>query len=444
MGKYFGTDGVRGVANSFITPELAFKIGRILGDSKDGRKKIIIGKDSRISSDMLEAALVAGITSAGSDVYLLGVIPTPAVSYVVKHTDCDNGIMITASHNPVSDNGIKIFKEDGFKLLDSEQELIEDFIDSEDYVVRPTGANIGSVKSYQEGREMYIEFLRGIFVEESKNYKIVVDCAYGATASVIEDVFKGTPFEVMVEAWDYDGTNINSGVGSTYPNFLQEKVKEHSADFGISFDGDGDRIICVNGNGSIIDGDYIMYILARYLREKDLLKKNTVVSTIMSNFGFNKACEYSELSTVAAKVGDRYVLEEMLNNGYNLGGEQSGHIILLDYNSTGDGILTAAFLLNVMAENKELFDDAIYNLEKYPQLLKNVTVSSKEQVMSHPLIQAEVKRITNILDGNGRVLVRPSGTEPLVRVMVEAKTEDLCEKYVDSIIDVIKECGYGK
>jgi phosphoglucosamine mutase len=444
MGKYFGTDGVRGIANSFITPELAFKIGRCLGDAKDGRKKIVIGKDSRISSDMIEAALVAGITSAGSDVLKLGVIPTPAVSYVVKHSDANNGIMITASHNPVSDNGIKIFKEDGFKLLDSEQNVIEEFIDGDDHVQRPTGANIGAVSYDKDGREMYINFLKNLLVKQDDSYRIVIDCAYGATASLIEDVFADANLDVIVEAWDYDGTNINSGVGSTYPEFLQSKVKEHSADFGFSFDGDGDRIICVNANGAILDGDYIMFILARYLRDKDLLKKNTVVSTIMSNFGFNKACKKSELETIPTKVGDRYVLEEMLNNGYNLGGEQSGHIILLDHNSTGDAILTAIMLLNVMSENKEQFDDSIYQLEKYPQLLKNVTVSSKDKVMSHPLIQAEIKRITNILDGDGRVLVRPSGTEPLVRVMVEAKTDALCEKYVDSIIDSIKECGYSK
>jgi len=444
MGRYFGTDGVRGVANSFITPELAFKIGRFLGDSKDGRKKILIGKDSRVSSDMIEAALVAGITSAGSDALLIGVIPTPAIAYVTKNTECDRGIMITASHNPVSDNGIKIFKEDGFKLLDQEQDSIEDFIDNDDFIIRPTGANIGSVVRYEEGRQMYIEFMRSVFSVETKPRRIVIDCAYGAASDVIKEIFEDTGIDLVLVATKYDGTNINSGVGSTYPKNLQEKVIVHKADFGFSFDGDADRIICVDGDGTILDGDYIMFILGRYLKSVGSLNSDTIVSTIMSNFGFYKSVEEADLNTIQTKVGDRYVLEEMINNGYNLGGEQSGHIIMLDYNSTGDGILTAIILLNAMSENIELFNQSIKDLNKYPQLLKNISVSNKEQALSHPLIKAEVMRISNILEGNGRVLVRPSGTEPLVRVMVEANTEELCLSYVDSIIDTIKECGYSK
>ncbi|MED5100931.1 phosphoglucosamine mutase [Niallia circulans] len=443
MGKYFGTDGVRGVANSELTPEIAFKLGRYGGFvlTKDhDRPKVLIGRDTRISGHMLEGALVAGLLSIGAEVMRLGVISTPGVSYLTKALGAQAGVMISASHNPVADNGIKFFGPDGFKLSDEQELEIEALIDqAEDTLPRPTGADLGQVDDYFEGGQKYLQFLKQTVDEEFAGIHIALDCAHGATSSLAMHLFADLDADISTMGASPNGLNINDGVGSTHPEALSKFVLEKEADVGLAFDGDGDRLIAIDENGDIVDGDQIMYICAKYLKETGRLKNNTVVSTVMSNLGFYKALEQHAITSIPTAVGDRYVVEEMRNNSYNLGGEQSGHIIFLDYNTTGDGLLTGLQLVNIMKVTKKKLSELAGEMKKFPQKLVNIRVTDKFHVTDNEKVKEVIAKVEQDMNGNGRILVRPSGTEPLVRVMAEAPTEELCEAYVNVISEVVKE-----
>lgn len=442
MGKYFGTDGVRGVANSELTPELAFKLGRVGGyvltRNAEGKPKVLIGRDTRISGHMLEGALVAGLLSVGVEVMRLGVITTPGVAYLTKAIGAQAGIMISASHNPVEDNGIKFFGPDGYKLTDEQELEIEKYLDmEEDNLPRPVGKDLGMVNNYFEGGQKYIQYLKQTVDEEFSGIHIALDCANGATSSLANHLFADLEADLSTMAASPDGLNINDGVGSTHPEALAEFVVEKEADIGLAFDGDGDRLIAVDENGEVVDGDQIMYICAKYLHQEGRLKNQTVVSTVMSNLGFHKSLEAKGIKSVQTAVGDRYVVEEMRKNGYNLGGEQSGHIVFLDYNTTGDGMLTGLQLVNIMKQTKKPLSELAKEMKKYPQKLINVRVSDKNSVMKNEKVQSVIEQVEKEMGGNGRVLVRPSGTEPLVRVMVEASTEEECDSYANRIASVV-------
>lgn len=446
MGKYFGTDGVRGIANSELTPEIAFKLGRCGGFvlTKDhDRPKVLIGRDTRISGHMLEGALVAGLLSIGAEVMRLGVISTPGVSYLTKVLGAQAGVMISASHNPVSDNGIKFFGPDGFKLSDEQELEIEGLIDQEkDNLPRPVGGNLGQVNDYFEGGQKYLQFLKQTVDEDFTGIHIALDCAHGATSSLAMHLFADLDADISTMGASPNGLNINDGVGSTHPEALAKFVKQKEADVGLAFDGDGDRLIAVDENGQIIDGDHIMYICAKYMKETNRLKHNTVVSTVMSNLGFYKALELQSITSIPTSVGDRYVVEEMRKSGFNLGGEQSGHIIFLDYNTTGDGLLTGLQLVNIMKATKKPLSELAGEMKKFPQKLVNIKVTDKYHVADNEKVKEVITKVEQEMNGNGRILVRPSGTEPLVRVMAEAPTEDLCLAYVNIISEVVeKEMG---
>jgi phosphoglucosamine mutase len=442
MGKYFGTDGVRGVANSELTPELAFKLGRfggfVLTKDKD-RPKVLIGRDTRVSGHMLEGALVAGLLSIGAEVMRLGVISTPGVSYLTKALGAEAGVMISASHNPVADNGIKFFGPDGFKLSDEQELEIEELIDmTDDQLPRPVGADLGQVMDYFEGGQKYLQYLKNTVDEDFSGIHIALDCAHGATSSLATHLFADLDADISIMGASPNGININAGVGSTHPESLAALVKEKGADVGLSFDGDGDRLIAIDEKGNIIDGDQIMFICGKYLKEQGRLKHSTIVSTVMSNLGFYKGLEGLGIQSVPTAVGDRYVVEEMKKNGFNLGGEQSGHIIFLDYNTTGDGLLTGLQLVNIMKSTKKTLSELAADMKKFPQKLVNVRVTDKHHVTDNEKVKAVIEQVEKEMNGNGRILVRPSGTEPLVRVMAEAPTEELCEAYVDRIVFVVK------
>lgn len=442
MGKYFGTDGIRGVANTELTPEFTLKLGRILGHhlkEKNTRPRVLIGRDTRISGELLESALIAGLISSGADVLTLGVITTPGVAYLTKNLDVDAGVMISASHNPVQDNGIKIFSHSGYKLSDSEEEEIEALIDSADDLPRPIAGEIGRVEDFQMGSQKYVNFIKGTVGHKLTGLKIVLDCANGASSALAPQLFADLDADIVTVSSNPDGVNINHNCGSTHPEQLAKEVVKHEAHLGFAFDGDCDRLIAVDHNGEIIDGDYIMFIVGRYLNEKGLLKQGTVVSTVMSNLGFYNAIEANGLHSVQTKVGDRYVLEEMLKNDYNFGGEQSGHLIFLDYGTTGDGMLSAVQLAKIIVEKGKSLAELAKEMPKYPQLLKNLRVEDKQSMMTNESILAVIAEVEAEMDGRGRVLVRPSGTEPLVRVMVEAETQELCESYVNRIVAVVEE-----
>jgi len=439
--KYFGTDGVRGIANKDLTPEIAYKLARISGNlfSKEDKKaKVLIGNDSRISAHMFEGALIAGFLSVGVEVMRLGVISTPGVAYLSKVMNAEMGVMISASHNPVDDNGIKIFGPNGYKLTDSEEEKIEELMNEEDNLPRPIGSDIGAVNNYFEGSQKYLSYLKETVNNEFENINIALDCANGATSSLAPHLFADLEAEIFTMGNNPTGLNINDGVGSTHPEKLQELVLEKEADIGLAFDGDGDRLIAVDEKGKIVDGDQIMFILAKYLNEAGKLNENTVVSTVMSNIGFYKALEENNIKSVKTSVGDRYVMEEMRANGYNLGGEQSGHIILLDHSTGGDGMLSGIQLVNVMKETGKKLSELAGEMKIYPQVLKNVSVEDKYSILNDDKLITEIDKVEKTLGESGRVLVRPSGTESLVRVMVEAETKEVCTEYTNHLTDVIK------
>lgn len=444
MTKYFGTDGVRGVANEELTPELAFKLGRIGGHllTKDQltKARVLVGRDTRISGHMLESALIAGLLSTGVEVMTLGVISTPGVAYLTRAMNAQAGVMISASHNPMADNGIKFFGADGFKLSDEQEEEFERLLHEEvDTLPRPTGADVGTVTEYFEGGHKYIQYLKQTVDEEFTNIHVALDCANGATSSLATHVFADLDADLSTIGASPNGININEQVGSTHPEALAELVVEKGADIGLAFDGDGDRLIAVDEKGQIVDGDQIMFVVGRYLHSKGRLKGDTIVSTVMSNLGFYKALETHEVKSVQTAVGDRYVVEAMREGNYNLGGEQSGHIVFLDYNTTGDGLLTALQLVNIMKVTGKKLSELTSEMSVYPQKLVNVRVIDKNAVTDNARVATTIQQVEDEMNGNGRVLVRPSGTEPLVRVMVEASTETECERFVEQIAEAVRE-----
>ena len=444
MGKYFGTDGVRGEANVELTPELAFKLGRfggyVLSQHEEETPLVFVGRDTRISGEMLEHALIAGLLSVGIRVYKLGVIATPGVAYLVRTEKASAGVMISASHNPALDNGIKFFGGDGFKLDDDRELEIEDLLDAaEDTLPRPSAQGLGTVMEYPEGLRKYQEFLVSTGVQ-LEGMHVVLDTANGAASTSARQIFADLGAQLTVIGENPDGLNINDGVGSTHPEHLQEKVKEVGAAIGLAFDGDSDRLIAVDENGEIVDGDKIMYIIGSYLSSKDLLEKNTIVTTVMSNLGFHKALDAKGIQKEITAVGDRYVVEEMRKSGYNLGGEQSGHVVIMDYNTTGDGQLTGVQLTKIMQETGKKLSELAAEVTIYPQKLVNIRVenSMKDKAMEVPAIREIIEKMEAEMAGNGRILVRPSGTEPLLRVMAEAPTHEEVDYYVDTIATVVQ------
>ena len=444
MGKYFGTDGVRGEANVELTPELAFKLGRfggyVLSQHEEETPLVFVGRDTRISGEMLEHALIAGLLSVGIRVYKLGVIATPGVAYLVRTEKASAGVMISASHNPALDNGIKFFGGDGFKLNDDRELEIEDLLDAaEDTLPRPSAQGLGTVMEYPEGLRKYQEFLVSTGVQ-LEGMHVVLDTANGAASTSARQIFADLGAQLTVIGENPDGLNINDGVGSTHPEHLQEKVKEVGAAIGLAFDGDSDRLIAVDENGEIVDGDKIMYIIGSYLASKGLLEKNTIVTTVMSNLGFHKALDAKGIQKEITAVGDRYVVEEMRKSGYNLGGEQSGHVVIMDYNTTGDGQLTGVQLTKIMQETGKKLSELAAEVTIYPQKLVNIRVenSMKDKAMEVPAIREIIEKMETEMAGNGRILVRPSGTEPLLRVMAEAPTHEEVDYYVDTIAAVVQ------
>ncbi|WP_044974244.1 phosphoglucosamine mutase [Ruminococcus sp. HUN007] len=448
MAKYFGTDGFRGEANKNLTVDHAFKVGRFLGwyysQGKNDKCRIVIGKDTRRSSYMFEYALAAGITASGADAYLLHVTTTPSVAYVTKTDDFDCGIMISASHNPFYDNGIKVMNGKGEKLNDETIKKIEEYIDGDpDSIPLATGENIGRTVDYAAGRNRYIGFLISLATRSFKNMKVALDCSNGSASSIAKCVFDALGAETHVINNTPDGTNINNGCGSTHPEALQKYVVESGCDIGFAYDGDADRCFAVAHDGKLINGDLILYICGKYLKSKGQLTCNTVVTTIMSNIGLYKAFDAEGISYEKTAVGDKYVYENMAANGFKLGGEESGHIIFGKYASTGDGILTSLMIMEVVLESKMKLAELAAPVTIYPQLLKNVRVTDKKLAMEDEDVLAAVKKVEEALGDNGRILVRGSGTEPLVRVMVEAETDSVCKKYVDEVSEVIVNKGYA-
>ncbi|NQJ93835.1 phosphoglucosamine mutase [Streptococcus suis] len=444
MGKYFGTDGVRGEANVELTPELAFKLGRfggyVLSQHETDVPRVFVARDTRISGQMLEAALIAGLLSVGIHVYKLGVLATPGVAHLVKTEKASAGVMISASHNPAQDNGIKFFAGDGFKLDDALEAEIEALLDAEeDTLPRPSAQGLGDVVEYPEGLRKYQQFLVSTGTDLD-GMKVALDTANGAAATSARQIFVDLGADLTVMAEKPDGLNINEGVGSTHPEKLQVLVKETGSQIGLAFDGDSDRLIAVDENGDLVDGDRIMYIVGKYLADRGLLAKNTIVTTVMSNLGFHKALDREGIEKAVTAVGDRYVVEEMRKEGYNVGGEQSGHVILMDYNTTGDGQLTAVQLTKIMKETGKKLSELAAEVTIYPQKLVNIRVenSMKDKATEVPAIAVIIEKMEAEMAGNGRILVRPSGTEPLLRVMAEAPTDAEVDYYVDTIADVVR------
>ncbi len=448
MGKYFGTDGFRGEANVTLTVEHAYKVGRFLGwyygQKTPGEKcRIVIGKDTRRSSYMFEYSLVAGLTASGADVYLLHVTTTPSVSYVVRTEDFHCGIMISASHNPYYDNGIKVINEKGEKLEESVIEKIESYLDGESGVIPfATKENIGRTVDFAAGRNRYIGYLISIATRSFKNKKVGLDCANGSASAIAKNVFDALGAETYVINNEPNGLNINTDCGSTHIHVLQDFVKKNHLDVGFAYDGDADRCIAVDENGEVVDGDRIMYVCGKYMKEQGSLVNNTIVTTIMSNFGLYKALDREGIAYEKTAVGDKYVYENMSANGHCLGGEQSGHIIFSKNATTGDGILTSLKVMEAMLEKKQSLGKLASEVEIFPQVLKNVKVKDKKAAQDDAAVQAEVAKVTESLGDDGRILLRQSGTEPVVRVMVEAPSLEICEKYVDQVIQVMKTQGH--
>ena len=444
MGKYFGTDGFRGEANVDLTVEHAFKVGRFLGwyFGKDHKAQIVIGKDTRRSSYMFEYSLVAGLTASGADVYLLHVTTTPSVSYVVRTENFDCGIMISASHNPFYDNGIKIINGNGQKMDADVEAQIEQYIDDDKpkipYAVRE---KVGRTVDFSAGRNRYIGYLISIPTRSFKNYRVGLDCANGSASSVAKSVFDALGAKTYVINNEPDGTNINTNCGSTHIEVMQKFVKEKHLDVGFAYDGDADRCIAVDHLGNVIDGDLIMYVCGKYMMERGKLENNTIVTTVMSNLGLYKACDRAGIRYEQTAVGDKYVCENMMANGHSLGGEQSGHIIFSKHATTGDGILTSLMVMEVMIEKKLPLNILASEVTIYPQLLKNVRVSNKATARNNAAVKEVIAQVAEELGSDGRILVRESGTEPVIRVMVEAKKDVICKEMVDKVINVMDKEG---
>ena len=446
MGKYFGTDGFRGEANVNLTAMHAFKVGRFLGwyYGRYHKCSVAIGKDTRRSSYMFEDALSAGLTSTGADVYLLHVTTTPSVSYVVKTEDFDCGIMISASHNPFYDNGIKLINGNGEKMEQEVIDEVEKYLDGDfDDIPYATQDKIGRTIDYFAGRNRYMGYLMTLAKNSFRNVKVGLDCSNGSASAIAKSVFDALGAETHVINNQPNGTNINMDCGSTHIEVLQKYVVENHLDIGFAYDGDADRCLCIDDQGHIVDGDLILYVCGVYLKQNDELKNNTVVTTIMSNIGLYKAFDAVGINYEKTDVGDKYVYECMRNNGYRLGGEQSGHIIFSKYATTGDGILTSIKLMEVMLSSKRKMSELISPVTIYPQCLKNVRVISKPDARQDEDVQKVVSEVAEKLGNNGRILLRESGTEPVMRVMVEAESDLLAEKYVDMVIDVIKKKGHA-
>ena len=454
MGRYFGTDGFRGEANKNLTVEHAYKVGRFIGwyyHQMTGKKcKVVIGKDTRRSSYMFEYSLVAGLTASGADAYLLHVTTTPSVSYVTRTEDFDCGIMISASHNPFYDNGIKLINGTGEKMDEKTISYIEDYIDGklnlfgEEMTDVPFAVReeIGCTVDYAAGRNRYVGYLISLATYSYKNMRVGLDCANGSSWMIAKSVFDALGAKTYVINAEPDGTNINNHAGSTHIEVLQKFVKDNNLDVGFAYDGDADRCIAVDEKGNVVDGDLILYIYGKYMKERGKLLNNTVVTTIMSNFGLYKAFDEAGINYEKTAVGDKYVYENMVQNGHRIGGEQSGHIIFSKYATTGDGILTSMKMMEVILAKKLPLSKLAEPVTIYPQVLKNVRVKSKPEAQNDPDVQEAVAKVAEMLGDTGRILVRESGTEPVIRVMVEAETESLCEKYVDQVIDVIKSKGH--
>ena len=459
MGKYFGTDGFRGEAGIDLTADHAYKVGRFLGwyynalrerNGNNEPARIVIGKDTRRSSYMFEYSLVAGLTASGADAYLLHVTTTPSVAYVARTDEFDCGIMISASHNPYYDNGIKLINGNGEKMDEGTIALVEDYLDGklevfgEKYEEIPFAhtSKIGRTVDYVSGRNRYIGYLISLGLYSFKGVKVGLDCANGSSWNLAKSVFDALGAKTYVINAEPDGTNINNNAGSTHIGGLQKFVAENGLDVGFAYDGDADRCLCVDEKGNLIDGDAILYIYGKYMKERGKLENNTVVTTVMSNFGLYKAFDEAGIDYAKTAVGDKYVYEYMTNNGCILGGEQSGHIIFSKYASTGDGILTSLKMMEVMMARKKKMSELMEGLHIYPQVLENVRVTDKKAAQDDADVQSAVRAVTEALGDTGRILVRESGTEPLLRVMVEAETEEICKKYVDQVVDVVKKKGY--
>ena len=449
MGKYFGTDGFRGEANVTLTVDHAFKVGRFLGwyygkNHEDGKAKIVIGKDTRRSSYMFEYSLVAGLTASGADAYLLHVTTTPSVSYVARTEDFDCGIMISASHNPFYDNGIKLINAAGEKMKEDVISEIEKYLDGElGEIPYATRENIGCTVDYTAGRNRYMGYLMSLAIYSFKGIRVGLDASNGSAWTLAKAVFDALGAKTYVINAAPDGTNINTNCGSTHIEGLQDLVRREHLDVGFAFDGDADRCLCVDEKGEVITGDHILYIYGCYMKDRDKLVGNKVVTTVMSNFGLYKAFDAVGIEYEKTKVGDKYVYECMSENGYRIGGEQSGHIIFSKYATTGDGIITALKMMEVMLAKKKTLSELAAPLVIYPQVLKNIRVTDKTQAQDDADVKAAVEAVANALGSDGRILVRESGTEPVVRVMVEAGSTEECEKYVDQVIEVIKSKGYA-
>ena len=447
MGKYFGTDGFRGEANKTLNYEHGIKIGRFLGwyygARLEKKAKIVIGKDTRRSSYMFEYALCTGLMASGADAYIMHVTTTPSVAYITRVDDFDCGIMISASHNPFYDNGIKLLNGDGEKMEEETLLEVEKYIDGEIEIPMAERENIGRTVDYVAGRNRYIGYLISMSKYSMKNLKVGLDCANGASWAIAKSVFDALGAKTYVINAEPDGTNINADCGSTHIEHLQEFVVENGLDVGFAYDGDADRCLCVDEKGNVITGDHILYIYGLYMKERGKLLNNKVVTTVMSNFGLYKALDKVGIEYEKTKVGDKYVYENMVQNGHRIGGEQSGHIIFTKYATTGDGILTSLKLMEAMLARQKPMSELAAPVAFYPQVLKNVRVKNKAEAQNDPDVQAAVAAVGKALGDDGRILVRESGTEPVIRVMVEAGSDALCEKYVDEVIDVIRRKGHA-
>ena len=461
MGKYFGTDGFRGEANVNLTADHAYKVGRFLGwyygelkrrAGSSEPPRVVIGKDTRRSSYMFEYTLVAGLTASGADAYMLHVTTTPSVAYVTRVDEFDCGIMISASHNPYYDNGIKLLNSHGEKMDEETIAKVEDYIDGQvelfgkTWTELPYGLRdkVGVTVDYVSGRNRYIGYLISLGLFSFKGIKVGLDCANGASWNIAKSVFDALGAKTYVINAEPDGTNINRGAGSTHIEVLQKFVVENGLDVGFAYDGDADRCLCVDEKGNVVTGDHILYILGQYMQERGQLDNNTVVTTVMSNFGLYKAFDNKGIGYAKTAVGDKYVYEYMVGNGCRLGGEQSGHIIISKYATTGDGILTSLKLMEVMLARKKRMSQLHEGLTIYPQVLKNVRVKSKPEAQNDPQVQAAVKAVAEQLGDTGRILVRESGTEPVIRVMVEADSKEVCHACVEQVVDVICARGHAR